>query len=102
MRNVSGLIAVALVAAACGGAGGVTTEPSVGATSGPDQTTGPDQTSAPTNPVGTVDAGDPTVTTGGGTEGPAAPDFTLALGDGGTYTLSEGAKPVYLVFWAEW
>lgn len=32
----------------------------------------------------------------------AAPDFTLQLGDGGSYTLSEGAKPVYLVFWAEW
>jgi hypothetical protein len=31
-----------------------------------------------------------------------APDFTLELGDGGTYTLSEGEKPVYLVFWAEW
>ncbi|HJS71920.1 MAG TPA: hypothetical protein VJ858_04255 [Acidimicrobiia bacterium] len=33
---------------------------------------------------------------------PLAPDFTLQLGDGGTYTLSEGSKPVYLVFWAEW
>lgn len=33
---------------------------------------------------------------------PAAPDFTLELGEGGTYTLYEGAKPVYLVFWAEW
>lgn len=33
---------------------------------------------------------------------PVAPDFTLELGDGGTYTLSEGTKPVYLVFWAEW
>jgi hypothetical protein len=31
-----------------------------------------------------------------------APDFTLDLGQGGSYTLSEGAKPVYLVFWAEW
>jgi hypothetical protein len=31
-----------------------------------------------------------------------APDFTLELGKGGTFTLSEGAKPVYLVFWAEW
>ena len=33
---------------------------------------------------------------------PIAPDFTLELGDGGSYTLSEGARPVYLVFWAEW
>jgi hypothetical protein len=33
---------------------------------------------------------------------PLAPDFTLQLGEGGTYTLSEGSKPVYLVFWAEW
>jgi hypothetical protein len=33
---------------------------------------------------------------------PVAPDFTLELGTGGTYTLYEGEKPVYLVFWAEW
>lgn len=33
---------------------------------------------------------------------PPAPDFTLELGGGGSYTLSEGEKPVYLVFWAEW
>ncbi len=32
----------------------------------------------------------------------AAPDFTLELGDGGTFVLSEEARPVYLVFWAEW
>lgn len=31
-----------------------------------------------------------------------APEFTLQLGDGGSFTLSEGTKPVYLVFWAEW
>jgi hypothetical protein len=31
-----------------------------------------------------------------------APDFTLQLGEGGSYTLSEGESPVYLVFWAEW
>ena len=31
-----------------------------------------------------------------------APDFTLLLGDGTTYTLSQDPKPVYLVFWAEW
>lgn len=33
---------------------------------------------------------------------PVAPDFTLELGDGGVYTLSDGARSVYLVFWAEW
>lgn len=33
---------------------------------------------------------------------PVAPDFTLELGNGGTYSLSEGVRPVYLVFWAEW
>ena len=31
-----------------------------------------------------------------------APDFTLALGEGGAFTLSEEQNPVLLVFWAEW
>lgn len=31
-----------------------------------------------------------------------APDFSLPLGDGGTFVLSEEARPVFLVFWAEW
>lgn len=37
-------------------------------------------------------------------EGPAAPDFTLALGadQDDTFVLSEEPKPVYMVFWAEW
>lgn len=34
--------------------------------------------------------------------GEPAPDFTLALGEGGSFSLSREAKPVYLVFWAEW
>jgi hypothetical protein len=38
----------------------------------------------------------------GGSSAQPAPDFTLELGEDGTFTLSEGAKPVYLVFWAEW
>jgi hypothetical protein len=33
---------------------------------------------------------------------PLAPDFSLELGEGGTFTLSQADKPVYLVFWAEW
>ena len=35
-------------------------------------------------------------------DGPAAPDFALALGSGETFVLSDEQKPVYLVFWAEW
>ena len=34
--------------------------------------------------------------------GEFAPDFTLELGDGGTFVLSQEVRPVYLVFWAEW
>ncbi len=50
---------------------------------------------------------EPTTTTAPGptttlSDRPLAPDFTLGLADGGEYTLSQGAKPVYLVFWAEW
>lgn len=35
-------------------------------------------------------------------EGPAAPDFTLALEPDGEFVLSQEVKPVYMVFWAEW
>lgn len=37
-------------------------------------------------------------------EGPAAPDFTLALGESGaeSFTLSQEVMPVFMVFWAEW
>ena len=34
--------------------------------------------------------------------GPAAPDFELTLGDGSTFRLSDEQKPVSLVFCAEW
>lgn len=34
--------------------------------------------------------------------GDPAADFTLALGEGGSFTLSEEPRPVLLVFWAEW
>ncbi len=35
-------------------------------------------------------------------EQPTAPDFTLALGEGGTFTLADETRPVYMIFWAEW
>lgn len=31
-----------------------------------------------------------------------APDFSLLLGDGSTFVLSEETRPVFMVFWAEW
>ncbi|MGD2059378.1 MAG: hypothetical protein PVF87_00795 [Acidimicrobiia bacterium] len=55
---------------------------------------------ATTAPAPTTTA--PSDTTQATSDRPVAPDFNLELGEGGSYTLSEGAKPVYLVFWAEW
>lgn len=90
------LVALTLVLAACsdiaGSASTNTTNETTASTTAPATTTQPgDGTSSST-------AGATGTTSGR----PLAPEFTLVLGDGGTYTLSEGAKPVYLVFWAEW
>jgi len=35
-------------------------------------------------------------------DAPPAPDFTMTLGDGESFTLSEQAMPVYMIFWADW
>ncbi len=35
-------------------------------------------------------------------EGPDAPNFTLALASGDSFTLYDEQKPVYMIFWAEW
>ena len=35
-------------------------------------------------------------------DAPPAKDFTLALEPSGEFVLSREAKPVYMVFWAEW
>lgn len=83
------LLAIVVVACAPAGSGATTTEsrePTTTAGEGPAGQT-------------TTSQAETTETTSGR---PAAPDFTLELGDGGSYTLSEGVKPVYLVFWAEW
>jgi len=95
------LVCLTVVAASCGGSGDVGTEhapPSTtthatGSQAVPDEevstttTTVADETPASEVP-----------------EGPVAPDFTIALGEDRTetFTLSEEAKPVYMVFWAEW
>lgn len=90
------VVSLGLVLAACAG----TAEEAPGSTSASPTTSAGNTTSLPddvtTQPT---PPSDNTVTT---SDRPLAPDFTLVLGDGGAYTLSEAAKPVYLVFWAEW
>jgi hypothetical protein len=83
---------MALVGAACGGAGSSSDGTSPSSPSTSPATTGQ-------QPPTTAD-GEPAQKP----EGPLAPDFTLALGADGseTFVLSQEAKPVYMVFWAEW
>lgn len=94
------ITAFALVIAAC--SPGVSDATPTTEAPSPD-TTGPPEpvttTSSGGGDDGTTTVPDATATT---SDRPLAPDFTLELGDGGSYTLSDGAKPVYLVFWAEW
>ena len=97
MKRLTLLVSiVALVAGACSspsadsGASDVqtssTTKAQVSGSTSPDSST---STLAP----------DPSVSK---PDGPVAPDFTLALASGESFTLSDAAKPVYMVFWAEW
>ena len=88
------LLVVAIAGCAAQGAGD--SSPTSQADPGTPQTT-PGSTSS-TGEITTTEAGSTPTTS----DRPPAPDFTLQLGDGGSYTLSEGSKPVYLVFWAEW
>ncbi len=91
------LAGLALVVVACSdGADATSTTQSVPVDPETSTTAGGGGTAAP----GTTET--PETTEGTTSDRPLAPDFTLALGDGGSFTLSEGEKPVYLVFWAEW
>jgi len=93
------LATLALVVVACSDApdsagtsqpAGSAGAPATSTLPGADGTAAPDTTESTETPEGTT------------SDRPLAPDFTLELGDGGSFTLSEGEKPVYLVFWAEW
>lgn len=74
MRITTAVIVLALVLGACGGA----------------------DTAPGTATAGGADPGEGTVAT------VQAPDFSLELGDGSTFMLSQEVLPVFMVFWAEW
>lgn len=107
-RLLAPALALSLLLAACGGDAA---EPDPTTAEDPATTSAP-TTAAPDDPTTAVPddgAGDGETTTTTAPETttttsdrPPAPDFTLALGDGGTFTLSEEQKPVYMIFWAEW
>lgn len=102
IRSGVPLLLLALATACSSGGVGTTTSLSAGSdATDPSVTTtvGRVDETAPTSTATTEPAAATTETTTGR---PLAPDFTLELGDGGEYTLSEGERPVYLVFWAEW
>jgi hypothetical protein len=92
---VSGLF---LVVAACGDAPAVETTAGTAATTiAPTSTTEAVTTTTPLGAPGAT-----TTTPRVRPDGANAPDFSLALGEGGSFTLSEETRPVFLLFWAEW
>jgi hypothetical protein len=110
IKTVALLAAIAVAAAACGGNAAdpssaetapasqpTSSAPEAGPTTAPapEETPAASTTTAATPPE--ADTGEPVPD-----DAPAAPDFELALGEGGTFRLSDEQKPVYLVFWAEW
>ena len=100
MRKTALVSLIVLAFGACG-SGVVTTEPGPSATGAP--ATDAPAADAPTSPEATQPAiEEPSAPPVIPDDAADAPDFTLLLGDGTSYTLSEDPKPVYLVFWAEW
>lgn len=98
MRRVVSIIAVLLVAA-CSGAGPDATPGETSPTTG---ATVPDTAAPGTTPEEGPTTSPAPIPTTVPPSGPLAPDFSLSLGDGTTFVLSEEARPVFLVFWAEW
>jgi hypothetical protein len=95
-------VVLAIAAGSCAADGDVepTTASSSPVTTSP-VTTSPVTTSPVAGSQGTTES---STTSGAGEaiDGDPAADFELALDGGGTFSLSGEAKPVYLIFWAEW
>jgi len=108
MRSL--LAALALVAVACGGTTGsaddvtnheatATTSVGVGQEPTPDATATATVSADPDEPTATATTSDAVREK---PDGNPAPDFVLALGEGGEFSPSSEDKPIYMVFWAEW
>jgi thiol-disulfide isomerase/thioredoxin len=105
LRHTALAIVGGLLTASCSGSAAVPT------TAAPPSTLPtPPATSVPSEPPAAIEApGGTTPPPTAITERPAlpegailAPDFELALGQGGVFTLSEEPNPVLILFWAEW
>lgn len=94
MKKWVALTSLMLAVSACSGESAATT-----VNVGVDTTVGTSESTTTLTAPDTTTSEDETTTT---SDRELAPDFTLELGEGGEYTLSDGARPVYLVFWAEW
>lgn len=102
-------VSLFLVIAACSG---TTVEESVESPAGEDSGAGsqegataeasPSESSEPSSEASSPGETTATAAPTAAPEGPAAPDFTLALEPGGEFVLSQEVKPVFMVFWAEW
>lgn len=97
-RLIVPVVVLSFVLGACASSAESGTTSTVDSTSSSTTESSSDPTEPPDEVTTTSESGATDTTS----DRPLAPDFTLDLGDGGTYTLSEGERPVYLVFWAEW
>lgn len=109
MRRISTVLAFALVLAACGTGGDASgNDGQPGLSTSTSQANDPSSTSSTTTANGSETPAVSSSTSSTTTaelpplDGPPAPDFSLELADGSTFTLSEETRPVYMVFWAEW
>ena len=97
------IAALAVVAASCSsGTDETTPAAEVSSTTTAAQSEPDVSTTATSVPDTTLPDSEAPPETAAPVDGPPAPDFTMTLDDGSKFTLSEEAKPVYLVFWAEW
>lgn len=103
---------VALLVAACGGGDEAVTPSSVDASASTavdrqnsdapvDEDENADTPAASTTATDAADESDGSEQPSG-PDGDPAPDFTLALADGSSFSPSAETKPIYMVFWAEW